>query len=73
MDPIYIALAGISGAVAGIVVGFFLRKKIIENKISSAEETVGKLINEAKKEADTLVKGGQTAGQRRAVPHKGRV
>jgi ribonuclease Y len=56
LDPIYIALAGISGVVAGIVAGFFLRKKIIENKISSAEETVGKLINEAKKEADTLVK-----------------
>ena len=54
MDLIYIC--SFAGVVAGVVAGFFLRKKIIENKISSAEDAAAKIINEGKKEAETVVK-----------------
>ena len=54
MDLIYIYT--IAGIIAGTVAGFFLRKKVIENKISSAEDAAAKIINESKKEAETIVK-----------------
>jgi len=41
---------------AGIGIGFFLRKKIVERKISSAEEVTKKIIADAYKEAETLRK-----------------
>ena len=40
----------------GIVIGFFIRKKFIENKVSSAKEISEKILQETKKEADTLKK-----------------
>jgi len=42
--------------IAGILIGFFLRKKLVENRMVSAEEAAGKIIAEAKKDADTLRK-----------------
>lgn len=41
---------------AGLGTGFFLRKKIVEQKISSAEEITKKIISDAQKEAETLRK-----------------
>ncbi|MCX8044550.1 MAG: ribonuclease Y [Desulfobacterota bacterium] len=40
----------------GLGIGFLLRKKIIEQKISSAEEITKKIISDAQKEAETLRK-----------------
>ncbi len=39
-----------------LVAGFLLRKKIVESKISTAEEASSKILSEARKEADTLIK-----------------
>ncbi len=44
------------GAVAGFLFGFFFRKYIIDSKLSSAEQKVDLLLNNAKKEAATLKK-----------------
>lgn len=42
--------------IAGVLAGFLIRKRIVESKISSAEEASKKIIAEAKKEAETIRK-----------------
>jgi ribonuclease Y len=42
--------------IIGVLVGFILRKRIVEKTISSAEEASNKIIAEARKEAETLRK-----------------
>lgn len=44
------------GVVLGFLFGFFFRKYVIDSKLSSAEQKVDLLINNAKKEAATLKK-----------------
>ena len=56
MDPILTFIIIIIGAVAGIVVGFFLRKKLVESKLSTADEAAKKIFADAKKEAESLKK-----------------
>ena len=40
----------------GVAIGFFLRKKVVEQKIASTEEITKKIIADAQKEAETLRK-----------------
>jgi len=44
------------GVIAGFLFGFFFRKYVIDSKLSSAEQKVDLLLNNAKKEAATLKK-----------------
>ncbi|MFC1590997.1 ribonuclease Y [Thermodesulfobacteriota bacterium] len=44
------------GILAGIAIGFWLRKKVIESKISTAEEASEKILADARKEASSLKK-----------------
>lgn len=44
------------GLVIGIVTGFFIRKKFLENKIEKVEEYSKKLISQAQKEAENIKK-----------------
>jgi len=55
-DPISFIVIVLLSATAGIIFGFLLRKKIVENQISTAEEATKKILTEAKKEADTIKK-----------------
>lgn len=52
---IRIAALGIA-VILGFVIGFFFRKYIIDSKLSSAEQKANLLLNNAKKEAQTLKK-----------------
>src|SRR4030066_191608 len=52
---IRIAVIGVA-VVLGFLFGFFFRKYVIDSKLSSAEQKVNLLINNAKKEASTLKK-----------------
>ena len=56
MDPILTFIIIIIGAVTGVVVGFFLRKKLVESKLATADEAAKKVFADAKKEAETLKK-----------------
>ena len=56
MDPILTFIIIIIGAVAGIVAGFFLRKKLVESKLATADEVAKKIFADAKKEAENLKK-----------------
>ena len=42
--------------IIGFFIGFFYRKIVIDNKLNSAEDTAKRIINDAKKEADTIRK-----------------
>ena len=56
MDPILTFIIIIIGAVTGVVVGFFLRKKLVESKLTTADEAAKKVFADAKKEAENLKK-----------------
>lgn len=56
MDPILFLIVIPLSLLAGIIAGFFLRKKIVETKISSAEEASSKILADAKKDSDNLKK-----------------
>jgi ribonuclease Y len=56
LDPILTFIIIIIGAVTGIVVGFFLRKKLVESKLATADEAAKKVFADAKKEAENLKK-----------------
>ena len=56
MDPILTFIIIIIGAVTGVVAGFFLRKKLVESKLATADEAAKKVFADAKKEAETLKK-----------------
>ncbi|MCR2042707.1 ribonuclease Y [Anaerosalibacter massiliensis] len=50
MDPI---IKLVITAAIGIIVGFYIRKTIAEGKINNAEEVAKKIVNDAKREAET--------------------
>ena len=49
-------MIGILGAIIGIIAGYFIRKNIGEKKIKSAEELADQIIEDAKKEGESLKK-----------------
>jgi ribonuclease Y len=56
LDPILFIIIIPLGILAGIIIGFLLRKKIVETKISSAEEASKRILTEAEKESKALKK-----------------
>jgi ribonuclease Y len=44
------------GSIIGVAVGFFLRKKLVEGKLASAEDSCKKIVQDAQKEAVNLKK-----------------
>ncbi len=56
MDPILLVISIAVSLVGGVVAGFFLRKKIVETKISSAEEVSKRILTDAEKESENLKK-----------------
>ncbi len=56
MSILQVILAGLGGGVFGFVIGFWTRKRIVENQIESINEYSRKIINEAHKKAKTLKK-----------------
>ena len=53
---LFFAIALIVGLAVGSIIGFFIRKKISEAKIGSAEQQAQKIIEEGEKTAETLKK-----------------
>jgi len=56
LDPILTLIIVILGAVTGIVIGFVLRKRLVESKLATAEEAANKIFTDAKKESENLKK-----------------
>ncbi|MBN1277008.1 MAG: ribonuclease Y [Deltaproteobacteria bacterium] len=56
MASIYYIITAISGAVAGLLIGFYIRKKIVESRADSVEEYSKKVLTDAQKEAATIKK-----------------
>lgn len=56
MEPVFVILVGCAAALAGLVVGFFVRKSIAEKKIGSAEEQSKRILEDAIKDAENSKK-----------------
>ena len=56
MEPVIVILIGCAAALAGLVVGFFVRKSIAEKKIGSAEEQSKRILEDAIKDAENSKK-----------------
>jgi len=54
-----LAIAALAGIIAGAAIGIIVRKKIVENKLDSAEEYSRKIILEASRQAETIRKEAQ--------------
>jgi len=54
-----LAIAALAGIIAGAAIGIIVRKKILENKLDSAEEYSRKIILEASRQAETIRKEAQ--------------
>jgi ribonuclease Y len=55
----YFVIVALAGIITGGVIGIFIRKKIVESKIDSAEDYSKKVILEASKQAETIRKEAQ--------------
>ncbi len=53
---IWIVVAAVAGLIIGMLVGFFIRKIIAEKTIKSAEIEAGRIVEDAKKGAETVKK-----------------
>ena len=56
MDAIMIIISALLGLIVGAVVGFFVRKSIAEAKIAGAKSAAEQIIDDGKREADSLKK-----------------
>ncbi len=56
MEPVSIIIGVVVGCVIGALLGFVLRKKIAEGKIGSAEQEAKRIVDDAKKTAETKKK-----------------
>jgi len=56
MSTIQLILGGAAGAILGFVIGFWTRKRIVENQIESINNYSKKIINDAHKKAKTVKK-----------------
>lgn len=54
MTAIYISAAILFGVIAGMLAGFFLRKKIVETRVDAIEKYSKKLLADAQQEAKTI-------------------
>ena len=71
MEKFLFALLGLAvGLAAGIIAGFFIRKKSAEQKISSAEKEADRIIDEGKKEAENLKKDALLEAKEKIIRDK---
>lgn len=56
LKPVLIALSFVLAAVAGVLFGWYWNKKITEAKLQDAEDLSHKIVEEARKESETLKK-----------------
>ncbi|RSK27100.1 ribonuclease Y [Bacillus sp. HMF5848] len=56
MDPIILIISILLATFVGIVVGFFVRKSIAETRIAGAKSAAEQILEDAKREADSLKK-----------------
>ncbi len=54
-----LVIAALAGIIAGAAIGIIVRKKMVENKLDSAEEYSRKIILEANRQAETIRKEAQ--------------
>jgi ribonuclease Y len=54
-----LVIIALAGMIAGAVIGIIVRKKVVENKLDSAEDYSRKVILEASKQAETIRKEAQ--------------
>jgi len=54
-----LVIAALAGIIAGAAIGIIVRKKMVENKLDSAEEYSKKIILEASRQAETIRKEAQ--------------
>ncbi|HWQ69300.1 MAG TPA: ribonuclease Y [Patescibacteria group bacterium] len=57
-------------AVAGVIVGYLLRKQVFESKIAEAETLAKRILNEAQKEAETKVREAELGAKELAIQAK---
>ncbi|MEK6568755.1 MAG: Rnase Y domain-containing protein, partial [candidate division NC10 bacterium] len=58
------------GAVVGVVVGYLLRKRVVESKVAEAETLAGRILQEAEKGAETKLKEAELEAKERALQAK---
>ncbi|WP_042456501.1 ribonuclease Y [Neobacillus dielmonensis] len=56
MEPILLIISILLGLIVGAVVGYFIRKSIAEAKIAGAKNAAEQILEDAKRDADTLKK-----------------
>ena len=56
---IQLVIVALTGSIVGIALGVFIRKKMVENKLASAEDYSRKIMLEAGKQAETIRKEAQ--------------
>ena len=54
-----LVIVALAGMIAGVVIGIIVRKKMVENKLDSAEAYSRKIVLEASKQAETIRKEAQ--------------
>ncbi|MBI2884074.1 MAG: ribonuclease Y [Candidatus Methylomirabilis oxyfera] len=57
-------------AVASVIVGYLLRKQVVESKVAEAETLAKRILNEAEKEAETKVRGAELEAKELAIQAK---
>jgi ribonucrease Y len=57
-------------AVASVIVGYLLRKQVVESRIAEAETLAKRILNEAEKEAETKVRGAELEAKELAIQAK---
>jgi len=53
VSAIYIIVVVVAGLIAGVVIGFFIRKNLVESRVEAIEKYSKKVLAEAQKEAKT--------------------
>ncbi len=64
-------LFALVGSIIGVAVGFFLRKKLVEGKVATAEESCRKIVLDAQKEAVNLKKESKLQAKEELYRAKG--
>ena len=68
IDQLVIALIV---AVVGVVVGYLLRKQVVESKVAEAETLAGRILHEAEKGAETKRREAELEALRQAIARAG--
>ncbi len=61
---------GLIVAIVGVVVGYLLRKRVVESRVAEAETLAGRILQEAEKGAETKLKEAELEAKERALQAK---